>query len=122
MGFMARKKYNFDTSGYCCQNEKCKQYKKENTGHIRLAFFRKHKCGKVACLRCTECQKRFSERKGTMFYRRRHSEETIDRALKSLAEGTGIRATARIFEVNFKSVLSWAKLGAEHIEKVEKKF
>ena len=57
-----------------------------------------------------------------MFYRRRHSEETISRTLKSLAEGTGIRATARIFEVNFKSVLSWAKLGAEHIDKVEKKF
>ena len=122
MGSMAHKKYDFDRSAYCCQNEKCKLYKKANIGHIRLAFFYKGKHGKVARLRCTECQKRFSERKGTMFYRRRHSEETISRTLKSLAEGTGIRATARIFEVNFKSVLSWAKLGAEHIDKVEKKF
>ena len=118
---MAHKKYDFDRSAYCCQNENCKQYGKKNTGHVRLDCFCKSKQGKIARLICTACKKSFSERKGTIFYRRRYSQEKISQAIQALAEGTGIRATARIFGVNFKSILSWAKLGAEHIDKVEKK-
>ena len=64
------RKYEFDASNFCCQNEKCKKYKKENTGDVKFLYFN-GKQKKTAYLKCTVCGKVFSENKGTFFYRKK---------------------------------------------------
>ena len=63
MAFMAKKKYNFDASNYCCQNKNCKWYGKENTGHVRLDFLYKGKQGTIPHLRYFQCKKGFQQEK-----------------------------------------------------------
>ncbi len=55
----------------------------------------------------------FLETHGTLFHGKRLSEELIVRVLACLAEGLGIRATARGFEVDPKTVLQWLVAAAE---------
>ena len=51
-------------------------------------------------LYCRSCRGYFLETHGTMFHGKRLSVERIVRVLACLAEGLGIRATARVFEVD----------------------
>jgi len=67
---------------------------------------------------CQWCQTRFSETQGTVFFDLKTPHETVYRALKALAEGVGLRATARIFEVDVNTVLRWLRRAGQHSEKV----
>src|SRR5215467_14475679 len=49
----------------------------------------------------------FPEHHGTLFYGKQVAVELIVRVLACLAEGLGIRATARVFEVAPNTVLEW---------------
>ena len=53
---------------------------------------------------------------GTIFYGKQTAVETITRAIKALAEGVGIRAVGRIFEVKPETILSWLVAAAGHLE------
>src|SRR6266487_6926637 len=64
---------------------------------------------------CTSCQGYFLETHGTIFYGKQASVELIVRVLACLAEGLGIRATARVFEVAPYTVLQWLAEAAEHL-------
>ena len=64
---------------------------------------------------CTSCQGYFLETHGTIFYGKQAAVELIVRVLACLAEGLGIRATARVFEVDANTVLSWLVEAAEHL-------
>jgi len=55
------------------------------------------------------------ETHGTIFYGKQAAVELIVRVLACLAEGLGIRATARVFEVDANTVLSWLVEAAEHL-------
>jgi IS1 family transposase len=55
------------------------------------------------------------ETHGTLFHGKRLSVELIVRVLACLAEGLGIRATARVFEVDPNTVLSWLVEAAEQL-------
>jgi len=48
--------------------------------------------------------------------------ELIVRVLACLAEGLGIRAAARVFEVDPNSVLSWLVEAAEHLRAFSRYF
>jgi hypothetical protein len=52
---------------------------------------------------------------GTIFHGKQAAVERIVRVLACLAEGLGIRATARVFEVDANTVLSWLVEAAEHL-------
>jgi hypothetical protein len=67
---------------------------------------------------CQWCETCFSETQGTVFFDLKTPQETIYRALKSLAEGVGICATARIFDVEGDTVLRWLCRAGQHSEKV----
>jgi IS1 family transposase len=67
---------------------------------------------------CQWCKTRFSETQGTVFFGLKTPQETVYRALKALAEGVGIRATARIFDVDVDTVLRWLRRAGQHSEKV----
>jgi transposase-like protein len=61
----------------------------------------------------------FPEHHGTIFHRKRASVELIVRVLARLAEGLGIRATARVFEVALNTVLHWLVEAAEHLKSLK---
>jgi hypothetical protein len=64
---------------------------------------------------CTSCKGYFLETHGTIFYGKQASVELIVRVLACLAEGLGIRATARVFEVAPYTVLQWLAEAAEQL-------
>jgi transposase-like protein len=64
---------------------------------------------------CTSCQGYFLETHGTLFHDRQAAVDLIVRVLACLAEGLGIRATARVFEVAPNTVLQWLGEAAEQL-------
>src|SRR5215475_2500831 len=52
---------------------------------------------------------------GTLFHGKRTSVELIIRVIACLAEGLGIRGTARVFEVDPNTVLQWLVEAAEQL-------
>src|SRR5215510_5065907 len=63
----------------------------------------------------TACEGYFPEHHGTIFYGKQAAVELIVHVLACLAEGLGIRATARVFEVDANTVLHWLVEAAEQL-------
>ena len=61
------------------------------------------------------CRRYFLETLGTLFHGKRGSVEIIVRVIACLAEGLGIRGTARVFEVDANTVLQWLVEAAEQM-------
>jgi IS1 family transposase len=64
---------------------------------------------------CRACKGYFPEHQGTLFHGKRVPVELIVRVLACLAEGVGIRATARVFEIDPNTVLHWLVEAAEQL-------
>jgi IS1 family transposase len=64
---------------------------------------------------CTACDGYFPEHHGTIFHGKQAAVELIVHVLACLAEGLGIRATARVFEVAPNTVLHWLVEAAEQL-------
>jgi IS1 family transposase len=62
------------------------------------------------------CRRYFLETLGTLFHGKRESIELIVRVIACLAEGLGIRGTARVFEVDPNTVLQWLVEAAEQLQ------
>jgi hypothetical protein len=71
---------------------------------------------------CTACNGYFPEHHGTILHGKRAPVELIVRVLACLAEGLGIRATARVFEVDPNTVLQWLVEAAEHLRAFSRYF
>jgi hypothetical protein len=67
-------------------------------------------------LLCVVCHGYFLETLGTLFHGQRASVELIVRVIACLAEGLGIRGTARVFEVDPNTVLQWLIEAAEQLQ------
>jgi IS1 family transposase len=65
-------------------------------------------------LYCTACDSYFQETHGTPLHGKRVAPEKLVWAVGALAEGLGIRAVARVFEVDPNTVLAWLVEVAEH--------
>jgi IS1 family transposase len=65
---------------------------------------------------CMSCNGYFLETHGTIFHGKRVAAELLIRVLACLAEGLGIRATARVFEVDPNTVLGWLGEAAEQLQ------
>src|SRR5262249_36939366 len=63
---------------------------------------------------CTACNGYVFETHGTCFHRQRVSRVLLVWAVGPLAEGLGIRAVARVFEVDPNTVLQWLVEVADH--------
>jgi transposase-like protein len=104
------------TIGLFCWNEVCEDYKKINHGNMK-----KH--GKtdtgVQRYRCKTCKKTFSETKGTMFYRCRHSEEEIVECMAMVGDRNSLAAIHRIKGVKEETVSQWLERAATHVEQIE---
>src|SRR5262245_51153934 len=64
---------------------------------------------------CTSCKGYFLETHGTLFHGKQAAVELIVHVLACLAEGLGIRATARVFDVAPTTVLQWLVEAAEQL-------
>jgi IS1 family transposase len=64
---------------------------------------------------CISCQGYLLETHGTLFHGKQAAVELIVRVVACLAEGWGIRATARVFEVAPNTVLQWLVAAAEQL-------
>jgi IS1 family transposase len=71
---------------------------------------------------CTACNGYFPEHYGTIFHGKQVAVELIVRVLACLAEGVGIRATARVFEVDPNTVLGWLVKAAEQLQAFSRYF
>jgi hypothetical protein len=63
---------------------------------------------------CTACEGYVQETHGTPFHGKRVAPEKLVWAVGALAEGLGIRAVARVFEVDPNTVLAWLVEVADH--------
>lgn len=105
-----------DTSSHFCPNKGCRYYGWVGLGNIRSNG---HPSGGTwRQLECTVCNQTFMETQNTIFYRKQVPAETIWRVLVSLAEGVGIRRTARIFDLDPNTVQAWLGQAAQHMESI----
>ena len=65
-------------------------------------------------LHCTSCGGYFQETHGTPLHGKRVAPEKLVWAVGALAEGLGLRAVARVFEVDPNTVLLWLVEVADH--------
>ena len=65
---------------------------------------------------CTACKGDLQETYGTPLHGKRVSPDLLVWAVGTLAEGLGIRAVARVFEVDPNTVLQWLVEAAEHLQ------
>jgi transposase-like protein len=68
--------------------------------------------------RCLQCGREFSARHDSVFAGFHTDEQTIYRVLKALAEGNGLRACARIFDIDKDTVALILEQAAAHCQKV----
>ena len=66
-------------------------------------------------LHCTSCGGYFQETHGTPLPGKRVAPDVLVWAVGALAEGLGIRAVARVFEVDPNTVLQWLVEAADHL-------
>ena len=102
--------------GSFCWNQDCPDYGKVGLGHI--VKFGRSKKG-TQRYRCKTCGKTFVETKGTVFYGRHHSQETILECLALLAERTSLAAIHRVKGVKEETVSDWLREAARHVEAIE---
>src|SRR3989449_8459270 len=73
-------------------------------------------------LLCVVCRGYFLETLGTLLHGKRASVDLIVRVIACLAEGLGIRGTARVFEVDPHTVLQWLVEAAEQLQAFSQHF
>lgn len=66
---------------------------------------------------CLRCGQQFSGRYDSVFSGFHTDEQTIYRVLKALSEGIGIRAAARIFDLDKNTVVLMLERAAEHCKR-----
>lgn len=106
-----------DLRHFCCQNDRCIAYGTRGAGNLSV-WDRIGKARNIRLLYCKICKKRFSERKGTVFYRSHLPVEKVESILMHVQEGTGMRATGRLLNVKEDTVIRYARLGGEHADQL----
>jgi IS1 family transposase len=109
-----------DTSTHFCPNPDCAYRGWVGWGNLRANG---HPSGSPwRQLLCVVCRRYFLETLGTLFHGKRESIELIVRVIACLAEGLGIRGTARVFEVDANTVLQWLVEAAEQLRAFSQHF
>ncbi len=103
-------------SSLICWNKACAKYGKANQGNI--VKFGRTGSGTQRYL-CKTCKKTFVENRGTVFYRRRHSQETILECLAMLAAQNSLASIHRVKGISEETVIDWLHEAANHIEEME---
>jgi transposase-like protein len=102
-----------DTSLHFCLHAGCAYRGRLGLGNLRANGHPSG--GPWRQFHCTACEGYFLETHDTIFHGKRVPVDLIVRVLACLAERLGIRATARVFEVDPNTVLHWLVEAAEHL-------
>ena len=109
-----------DTSTHFCPNPDCTYQGWVGWGNLRANG---HPNGGPWRQRLwIACRCYFLETLGTLLHGKRGSVELIVRVLACLAEGLGIRGTARVFEIDPSTVLQWLVDAAEQLRAFSQHF
>lgn len=102
-----------DLSLFCCQNQRCPSFGYRGSGNL---YVRDHfgKDRKIRLLCCRVCKGRFSENKGTIFYRARLSKPKVVSIIRHVQEGNGMRQTGRLEQVKEDTVIRLTRLAGRH--------
>jgi IS1 family transposase len=109
-----------DTATHFCPNPDCRYRGWAGWGNIRANGHPNG--GRWRQLLCIVCRRYFLETLGTLFHGKHASVELIVRVIACLAEGLGIRGTARVFEVDPNTVLQWLVDAAEQLRAFSQHF
>ena len=100
-----------------CPNKDCKDYGLRN--HDNITFRGKYgKDKKKDLLYCRTCGKRFASTRATAFFGLHLSDDKIEQIIHHAAEGVGVRATARLLNINKDTVNRVILRAGEHCELV----
>jgi hypothetical protein len=103
-----------ETRQQFCPDDGCSYYGWGGRGNIRAHG---HPGGKPwQQFQCVSCPEYFQETHGTPLPGKRVSSDLFVWAVGAVAEGLGIRAVARVCEVDPKTVLQWLVAAADHLK------
>src|SRR6266446_6107496 len=114
------RKRQVDTGHQFCPNPDCPSRGWVGWGNLRANGH--PNSGPWRQMLCVVCRRYFLETLGTLFHSKRTSVELIVRVLACLAEGLGIRGTARVFEVDPNTVLGWLVDAADQLRAFSRHF
>jgi transposase-like protein len=96
------KERHLETGYFSCPNPNCTEYGLKHNGNIAVRG--SYGKDKRPLLYCRTCGKRFASTTWTAFYGAHLSSETILSIIRLAAEGTGVRATARLLGMDKNTV------------------
>ena len=102
-----------DLSRFCCQNAACPDHGKRGHGNLSVCL-RYGPEPQRRLLYCKACKARFSERKGTPLFDSRLPHDKLLAALSHIADGCGVRQTARLVGVSKDTVSRLCLLAGQH--------
>jgi IS1 family transposase/transposase-like protein len=114
MIFTRGRRRQVDTTGHFCPTVTCSYHGWVGFGNVRANGHPNGRRGRQ--LVCLGCHGYFLETLGTPFHAKQVEPDKLVWAIAALAEGLGIRAVARVFESDPKTVLGWLVEAAEHLE------
>jgi IS1 family transposase len=109
-----RRPRQVDTSTHFCPHAPCAYQGWVGLGNLRANGHPNG--GPWRQFHCTACGGYVLETHGTLLHGKRVPAECIVRVIACLAEGLGIRGTARVFEVDPNTVLQWLVEAADHLK------
>jgi transposase-like protein len=104
-----------DVENAYCPNKDCKDYGLQRHGNIAV----RGKYGKEKdkdLFYCRTCGQRFASTRATAFFGLHLSDEKIAQIIHHAAEGVGVRATARLLDINKDTVNRVILRAGEHCE------
>jgi transposase-like protein len=109
----------FAQVGDFCPDETCPDYgKRQGNQQHNMIKYGKTRAGRQR-YKCKTCDGTFTETKGTIFYRRRTSEDEIVDTLALIAEGNRISSLARTKGHKEDTIIDWIREAGQHAEAIE---
>jgi transposase-like protein len=104
-----------DLSRFCCQNAASPDAGKRGHGNLSVTM-RYGPQKSLRLLRCSTCETRFSERKGTPLFASRLPTDRVVTILAHVAEGIGTRKTARLSGVHQDTVARYIRQAGDQAQ------
>jgi len=106
-----------DLSRFCCQNPDCSLFGQRGQGNLTVCA-RYGTAGQHRLLYCRACKYRFSQRKSTPLFHCRLPHDKVVAVLKHLADGCGVRQTARLVGAGKNAVGRLATAAGAHARRL----
>jgi transposase-like protein len=108
-------------AGFACPNPDCCDFNRFNAGNLSVSD-RIGKGRSIRRLYCSSCQRRFSERKGSLMEHSKIPQDVVVRIVKCLGHGCSVEATADICEVDPRTVERYVEQAGRRAENFHQLF